>query len=65
MGRRHDLVAVRAVGDATGLDAYLCGKPEMCESVQRLLEAKGLEEGRTFSDPFYPALGENSHVAMR
>jgi NAD(P)H-flavin reductase/ferredoxin len=55
----------RAVGDATGLDAYLCGKPEMCESVQRLLEAKGLEEGRTFSDPFYPALGENSHVAMR
>jgi propane monooxygenase reductase subunit len=43
------------VGGADGLDAYLCGKPEMCDSVRRLLEAKGLDEGRAFADPFFPA----------
>lgn len=44
------------VGGAEDLDSYLCGKPEMCDSLRRLLEAKGLREGRAFADPFFPAV---------
>ncbi len=46
-----------SIEGAEGLDAYLCGKPEMCDSVRRLLEAKGLRDGRAFADPFFPAIG--------
>jgi NAD(P)H-flavin reductase len=44
------------VADAAGLDAYLCGRPEMCADVRRLLEAKGADEHRIFGDPFYAAV---------
>lgn len=45
----------RQVGDASQLDAYLCGEPDMCSAVARLLEAKGLQEGCLFTDEFVPA----------
>lgn len=45
----------RMVGDGTPYDAYLCGKPEMCDSVTALLEAKGTHEDAIFSDKFFPA----------
>lgn len=45
----------RQVGDASQFDAYLCGEPDMCSTVARLLEAKGLQEGCLFTDEFVPA----------
>jgi NAD(P)H-flavin reductase/ferredoxin len=44
------------VADASVFDAYVCGKAEMCERVGRLLEAKGLRDGRCFADPFFSAI---------
>jgi propane monooxygenase reductase subunit len=43
------------IADSSPFDAYLCGAPAMCESVGRLLEAKGIGDGHWFSDPFFPA----------
>lgn len=56
-GRRGRVTAVvqRSVVDASGLDAYLCGKPAMCDSIALLLEAKGIAEGHLHFDRFYPA----------
>lgn len=48
----------RRVGDGTPYDAYLCGKPEMCDAVTALLEAKGTPEETIFSDKFFPAVEE-------
>ncbi len=45
----------REVPDASPYDAYLCGAPEMCDAVGRLLEAKGIDEGHLFFDRFHPA----------
>lgn len=45
----------REVEDASIYDAYLCGAPEMCDAVGRLLEAKGIGEGNLFFDRFHPA----------
>lgn len=45
----------REVEDASGLDAYLCGAPPMCDTVGRLLLAKGLPERQLFFDRFYAA----------
>ncbi|MEQ8662628.1 MAG: 2Fe-2S iron-sulfur cluster-binding protein [Gammaproteobacteria bacterium] len=45
----------RDVDDAHDLDAYLCGAPEMCETVGRLLLAKGLPEHQLFFDRFFAA----------
>jgi NAD(P)H-flavin reductase/ferredoxin len=45
----------REVADASGLDAYLCGAPPMCDTVGRLLLAKGLPERQLFFDRFYAA----------
>jgi NAD(P)H-flavin reductase/ferredoxin len=44
------------IPDASRLDAYLCGAPDMCDTVGRLLEAKGLPENHLFYDRFYPAV---------
>jgi propane monooxygenase reductase subunit len=48
-------VVQREVSDASNVDAYLCGKPAMCDSIGLLLEAKGADESRILFDPFYPA----------
>jgi NAD(P)H-flavin reductase/ferredoxin len=46
----------RDVTDASPFDAYICGHPDMCESVATLLLAKGIPENRIFRDDFYPAV---------
>lgn len=48
-------VVQREVADASPYDVYVCGQPEMCESVATLLLAKGIPENRIFRDDFYPA----------
>jgi NAD(P)H-flavin reductase/ferredoxin len=45
----------REVDNASNLDVYLCGAPEMCETVARLLRAKGLPEEQLFFDRFFAA----------
>ncbi|MCP5199074.1 MAG: 2Fe-2S iron-sulfur cluster binding domain-containing protein [Gammaproteobacteria bacterium] len=45
----------REVDNASDLDVYLCGAPEMCETVARLLRAKGLPEEQLFFDRFFAA----------
>jgi NAD(P)H-flavin reductase/ferredoxin len=52
---RVTTVVQRQVDDASAFDAYLCGKPEMCDSIALLLEAKGIPDGHIFFDRFYPA----------
>jgi len=49
-------VIAEDIRDASAYDAYLCGAPEMCDAVGRLLEAKGLPEARIHADKFYPAV---------
>lgn len=44
-----------AVENARELDAYLCGAPPMCETVSRLLSAKGLPAEQLFFDRFFAA----------
>ena len=46
-------VLQREVLDASPYDAYICGQPEMCESVATLLLAKGIPEHRIFRDDFF------------
>lgn len=41
--------------DASDYDAYLCGKPEMCDTIGLLLEAKGVRASRIFYDKFFAA----------
>ncbi len=48
-------LAQREVIDASPYDAYICGRPEMCEAVSMLLLAKGIPEERIFRDDFFPA----------
>ncbi len=43
----------REILDASPYDAYICGQPEMCESVSTLLLAKGIPENRIFRDDFF------------
>lgn len=43
------------LADAVEHDAYLCGAPEMCDSIALLLEAKGIRESRIFFDKFFAA----------
>lgn len=57
----------RRIGDGAPYDAYVCGKPEMCDAVTVLLEAKGTPEEAKgtpeetiFSDKFFPAV--ENHV---
>lgn len=45
----------REIDNARGVDAYLCGAPAMCETVGRLLLAKGLSEQQLFFDRFFAA----------
>jgi propane monooxygenase reductase subunit len=45
----------REIPDASIYDAYICGQPEMCESVAALLLAKGIPENRIFRDDFFAA----------
>lgn len=54
-GRVTQLVQ-RAVADASGADAYLCGAPDMCDSIALLLGAKGIPEERVFFDRFFAAV---------
>ncbi len=44
-----------AVESARDVDAYLCGAPPMCETVGRLLSAKGLPVEQLFFDRFFAA----------
>ena len=48
-------VLQREILDASPYDAYICGQPEMCESVSALLLAKGVPENRIFRDDFFAA----------
>lgn len=43
----------REIDNARGFDAYLCGAPPMCDTVGRLLLAKGLPEQQLFFDRFF------------
>lgn len=43
------------IGDASGYDAYLCGAPDMCNTIGELLELKGLSANRVHTDAFYAA----------
>lgn len=45
----------RKIADGSPYDAYVCGKPAMCDAVTALLEAKGTPENNIFSDRFFPA----------
>ncbi len=44
-----------AVENARDIDGYLCGAPPMCETVSRLLSAKGLPAEQLFFDRFFAA----------
>lgn len=59
VGRVTQLVQ-RELQDASEIDAYLCGKPEMCDSIGLLLEAKGAEQSRILFDRFHPAAPESA-----
>lgn len=48
----------RQVDDASTIDAYVCGHPDMCSSVLRLLEAKGIGDNNVFTDEFFAAVGD-------
>lgn len=43
------------VADASRVSAYVCGSPEMCETVGVLLEAKGIPGGELRYDKFHSA----------
>lgn len=43
------------LADAIEHDAYLCGAPEMCDTIAMLLEAKGIKDSRIFFDKFFAA----------
>lgn len=58
VGRVTPLVQ-RQVGDASVIDAYVCGHPDMCASILLLLEAKGIQEWSVFTDEFVPSVGED------
>jgi len=45
----------RDIDNAQPFDAYLCGAPPMCDTVGRLLLAKGLPEHQLFFDRFFAA----------
>jgi propane monooxygenase reductase component len=45
----------RDIDNARPYDAYLCGAPPMCDTVGRLLLAKGLPEHQLFFDRFFAA----------
>ncbi len=44
-----------ALENARDIDAYLCGAPPMCDTVSRLLSAKGLPVEQLFFDRFFAA----------
>ena len=44
-----------ALENARDIDAYLCGAPPMCDTVSRLLSAKGLPAEQLFFDRFFAA----------
>lgn len=44
-----------AVENARDVDAYLCGAPPMCDTVSRLLSAKGLPAEQLYFDRFFAA----------
>lgn len=58
VGRVTPLVQ-RHVGDASVIDAYVCGHPDMCASIRALLEAKGVAESSLFTDEFIPSVGDD------
>jgi len=45
----------REIDNARSFDAHLCGAPPMCDTVGRLLLAKGLPEQQLFFDRFFAA----------
>ena len=46
------------VADASASSAYVCGSPEMCETVGTLLEAKGIPDGELRYDKFHSATSD-------
>lgn len=48
-------IVQRDIIDASPYDAYICGRPEMCEAVSTLLLAKGIPDHRIFRDDFFAA----------
>ncbi len=47
----------KGVENASGVDAYLCGAPPMCDTVGRLLAAKGIPADQLYFDRFFSAAG--------
>ncbi|MDP7704825.1 2Fe-2S iron-sulfur cluster-binding protein [Mycobacterium sp. TY815] len=60
---RVTLVIAADIADASGYDAYLCGMPQMCDTVGQLLELKGLPNNRIHADKFYSAVDSISVTA--
>lgn len=65
-GARGNVVQAiqREVTDAHRYDAYLCGAPPMCESVSRLLLAKGLPAPSLFMDRFFTTSRDTADQAQ-
>lgn len=45
------------ISEASAYDAYLCGAPDMCDTVGELLELKGIPANRVYTDAFYDSDG--------
>lgn len=58
-------VVQREIESAHDLDAYLCGSPEICDEVKRLLEAKGIKDGSVFQDPFFATSAQKAPASTR
>lgn len=54
VGRVTALLA-RSFGDENGVDAYVCGPPEMCDHTSMFLEARGVPPRQIHTDGFYAA----------
>ncbi len=55
-GRGRVTQAIQSdIADASSSNAYVCGSPEMCETVGVLLEAKGIPDGELRYDKFHAA----------
>lgn len=53
------------IDGAESLDAYVCGKPEMCDAIELLLEAKGIKESHLILERFYATSKRNSVTSTR
>lgn len=58
-------VVQREIENVHSSDAYICGNPDMCDAVERLLEAKGVKEGHVILDRFFATTAQNTPVSTR